>query len=217
MSLTPEEINRKLLHGLAVVLPAGIFYGPELLKVQQWMTSVVIGALFAVSLAIEILRFRKPAFGELFRKWFGSMLRTGEATRLTGATYVLGGSFLCSLIALQGALAPAAAFLALTIFILGDAAAALVGKGMGRVRIGDKTLEGALGCFLLCFLLADFVFPHLPGFSAAWGHLPLQQVLALSALVAVLELFPVRLGGFIFNDNLYVPVAVTFAALALHC
>jgi len=216
VSLTSEEINRKLLHGLAVVLPAGIFYGPELLKVQQWMVSVVIGALFAVSLAVEVLRFRQQAFGELFRKWFGSMLRTGEATRLTGATYVFGGSFLCSLIALQGGLAPAAAFLALALFILGDAATALVGKGMGRVRIGDKTLEGALGCFLLCFLLADFVFPQLPEFSAAWGPLSLQQIVALSALVAILELFPIRFGKFVLNDNLYVPVAVTFAALALH-
>ncbi len=215
MSLTPEEINRKLLHGLAVVLPAGIFYGPQLLQVPQWMVSVIIGALFVASLAIEALRFRNPSFGELFRKCFGSMLRTGEKATLTGATYVCGGSFLCSLIALQGNPAPSAAFLALTLFILGDAAAALVGKAMGRIRIGDKTLEGALGCFLVCVLLAYFVFPRLPGFSAVWGPLPLHQVLVLSALVAILELFPVRLGRFVLNDNLYVPVAVTVAALAL--
>ena len=215
MSLTPEEINRKLLHGLAVVLPAGIFYGPELLKVQQWMVSVVIGFLFAFAVAIELLRFRNPSFGELFRKCFGSMLRSGEKTTLTGATYVCGGSFFCSLIALQGNPAPAAAFLALTLFILGDAAAALVGKAMGRIRIGDKTLEGAIGCFLVCFLLANFIFPRLPDFTVAWGPLPLQQALVLSALVAILELFPVRLGRVVLNDNLYVPVAVTVVALAL--
>ena len=215
MSLTPEEINRKLLHGLGVVLPAGIFYGPDLLGIGQSMVPVIIGGLFAVSLLIEALRLRNPALGELFNKCFGSMLRADEATKLTGATYVLGGSFLCSLIALQGAVAAAAAFLSLSLFILGDAAAALVGKAIGRIRIGDKTLEGALGCFALCAFLSCFVFPRLPEFPVVWGELSLLHALLLSALVAILELFPIRLGRLTLNDNLYVPVVVTFAALAL--
>lgn len=215
MSLTPEEINRKLLHGLGVVLPAGIFYGPDLLNVERPMVTFIIGGLFAVSLLIEALRLRNPAFGGLFNKCFGSMLRADEASTLTGATYVLGGSFLCSLIALQGAAAAAAAFLALALFILGDAAAALVGKAIGRIRIGDKTLEGALGCFALCAFLSCFVFPRLPEFLVVWGELSLLHALLLSALVAILELFPIRLGRLTLNDNLYVPVVVTFAALAL--
>jgi dolichol kinase len=215
VNLTPEEINRKLLHGLAVVLPAGIFYGPDLLDLPSWSPAVIIGSLFALALLIESLRFRHALLGGFFRKWFGSMLRAEEATKLTGATYVCGGSFLCSLIALQGDSAPVAVFLALTLFILGDAAAALVGKAIGRVRIGDKTLEGAIGCFALCSLLAIFVFPLLPRFIDAWGEPSLLHALLLSALVAVLELFPIRLGRLVLNDNLYVPVLVTFAALAL--
>ena len=212
MSLRPEEINRKLLHGLGVALPVGIFYGPDLLQVPQATASVIIGALFGVALLIEMLRFRNPLIGALFRKWFGSMLRVNESRSLTGATYVMGGSFLCSLIALQGGLAPAAAFLALTLFILGDAIAALVGKGIGRIRIGAKTLEGALGCFILCALLACLVFPRLKGFPDVWT---IPSLLLISALVAILELFPIRLGRWCLNDNLYVPVCVTFIALAL--
>ena len=96
-----------------------------------------------------------------------------------------------------------------------DAAAALVGKAIGRIRIGDKTLEGALGCFALCAFLSCFVFPRLPEFPVVWGELSLLHALLLSALVAILELFPVRLGRLTLNDNLYVPVVVTFAALAL--
>ena len=212
MSLRPEEINRKLLHGLAVALPAGIFYGPDLLQVSQATASVIIGALFGLALLIETMRFRSPLVGALFRKWFGSMLRTRESRSLTGATYVMAGSFLCSLIALQEGLAPAAAFLSLTLFILGDAVAALVGKAIGRIRIGDKTLEGALGCFTLCALLACLVFPRLQDFPEAWS---MPTLLLISALVAILELFPVRLGRWSLNDNLYVPVCVTFIALAL--
>jgi dolichol kinase len=215
VSLTPEEINRKLLHGLAVVLPAGIFYGPDLLNLERWMIPVIMGLLFGLALLIEVIRLRSVSFGRTFTQWFGSMLRPSEANSLTGATYVCGGSFLCSLIALQGDMAAAAAFLSLTLFILGDAAAALVGKAIGRIRIGDKTLEGTLGCFGLCVLLGSLVFPVLPKFSSVWGELTLWHVLLLATLTAMLELFPFRLGKRVFNDNLYVPVLVTCAALAM--
>lgn len=217
MSLTPEEINRKLLHGIAVVLPAGIFYGPALLELPFWSPVPVIGSLFALSLVIEIMRFRNAGFGGLFNKWFGSMLRREEGAKFTGATYVLAGSFLCSLIALQGDAASSAVFLALTLFILGDAAAALVGKAIGRIRVGDKTLEGSIGCFLLCVLLALFAFPYFPEFSAPdkWGQVSLLQAFVIALLITVLELFPIRIGRLTLNDNLYVPVVATFVALAL--
>ena len=98
---------------------------------------------------------------------------------------------------------------------LGDAAAALVGKAIGRIRIGDKTLEGTLGCFFLCFFLSWLVFPALPYFTLLWGPITILDAFLLSALVAVLELYPIRFGKFVVNDNLYVPVVVTFAAMAL--
>ena len=216
MSLTLEEVNRKLLHGLAVGLPAGIFYGPDLLGLPVWSPAPIIGSLFLFSLAVEFLRFRNSSFGGLFDRCFGSMLRQEESSSLTGATYVFGGSFLCSLLALNGPLAATASFLALSLFILGDAAAALVGKAFGRTRIGDKTLEGALGCFGLCLILSGFVFPVLPDFSASWGDLPWSHAIFLSAMVAALELFPVRMGRLVLIDNLYVPVVVALAALAIH-
>ena len=62
---------------------------------------------------------------------------------------------------------------------------------------------------------AVVVFPRLPAFTDVWGELPLLHVVVLSALVAVLELFPIRLGRVVLNDNLYVPAVVTCAALAL--
>ena len=217
MSLTPEEINRKLLHGIAVVLPAGIFYGPDLLELPFWIPVPIIGGLLVFSLVIETMRFRSAGFGDLFKKWFGSMLRSEEGAKLTGATYVLAGSFLCSLIALQGDAAASAVFLALTLFILGDAAAALVGKAIGRIRVGGKTLEGSVGCFLLCVALALFDFPYFPDFSNPdkWGSVSLLQALVIAILITVLELFPIRIGRLTLNDNLYVPVVAAFVALAL--
>ena len=97
------------------------------------------------------------------------MLRQEESQQITGATYVLAGGLLCSLLALISESACAAAFLGFTLFVLGDAAAALAGKAFGRVRVGRKTLEGALGCYLLCVVLGAFLFPQLPTFLAVWG------------------------------------------------
>jgi dolichol kinase len=216
VSLTSEEIFRKLLHGFALVLPAAIFYGPEILHAQPWLISLFLGFLLVVSLSIEAIRFRSSSFSRIFNYCFGSMLRSAESTKLTGATFVIGGSFLCSLLAIGGKVPAASAFLGLSLFILGDAAAALVGKAIGRRRIGEKTLEGAFGCFALCLLLVLGVFPYLPEFALVWGNIHLLQAVFLSALVAVLELFPFRVGKIVLNDNLYVPVIVTFVCILIH-
>ena len=214
--LTKEEVNRKLLHGVAVVLPVGIFYGPALLGVsKKWVCLGVFG-LLAAALLIELLRFRNQAFLNWFMRWFGSMMRDSELRQVTGASYVLAGSAICSTLSLYGNFMAASCFLCLTLFIIGDAAAALVGKAFGRIRIGEKTVEGALGCFLLCALLTGFMFPHLPAFLEGWGgQLSLIQILGISAAVALMEFFPIRIGKLVLNDNLYVPASVSLLALII--
>ena len=125
------------------------------------------------------------------------------------------GAAICSIISLHSEAAAVSAFLGLTFFILGDAAAALIGKAIGRVKICGKTLEGSIGCFLLCVILGVFIFPILPGFLDDWGgELSLVQVLSLSFAVSLLELVPIKILGVEINDNLYVP-AVTSAVAFL--
>ena len=214
--IPPREINRKLLHGLAIALPVGIFYGPGFFKVEQSMACYIIGGIFLVTLLIEGYRLHNKTGRKLFRHMFGGMMRNEESGKLTGATWVLGGSVLCSLLALISPVAAAAAFWGLTLFILGDAAAALIGKAFGRTRIGRKTLEGALGCYVLCVLLSILVLPQLPMFLATWGgQLALWQILLISAVITILEFFPIRLGKLTINDNLYVPAMATLAAMLI--
>jgi len=81
------------------------------------------------------------------------------------------------------------------------------------VRIGDKTLEGALGCFSFCFLLSYFIFPFIPQLESNWGEgFTVVASLSVSAAVALLELFPLRFGKVTLNDNLYVPGVVSLLA-----
>ena len=163
--LSKEEINRKLLHLLAIILPAGIFYLPIVWKIHPISVCFLLFFLLFFSLLIEYFRLRLSPFGSWFSHSFGSMMRTEEQNQLTGATYVLGGSSICSLISLYNEAAAVSCFLCLTLFILGDAVAAIVGKAFGRIKVGNKTVEGGVGCFLFCVLTTGFIFPELPAFT----------------------------------------------------
>jgi dolichol kinase len=214
--LSFNEISRKLLHCLALLIPFGILHGPSFFNVPQSTICVVIATISLFCLVVEYLRFRNSGLGSLFHRLFGWMLRDGEQRKVTGATHLMTGAFICSLIALESQSTAGAAFIGLTLFILGDASAAIIGKALGRTRIGQKTFEGALGCFVICSLLCGFVSPGIPTFIDAWGgELALPQILLLATVVTLLELFPLRLGRLTMNDNFHGPVLATLSALII--
>jgi len=211
--LTKEEINRKLLHGLAVLVPAGVFYGPGYFGTDRLWAFLLVSSVMVIACIIEFMRIKNDSFGQFFLSLFGSMMRKEEDQQLTGATYLMIGTVLCSLFSAYSEPAAACSFLGLTLFIMGDAAAALVGKGMGRIKVGGKTLEGFLGCFLACLLLCLFLFPILPGFIEVWGiELTFLQVVLLALTVSLLELIPIKLFGRVINDNVYVPAVTSIVA-----
>lgn len=204
MRLPKEEIARKLLHLFALVMPAGIFYLPKLSF--SWMVpSALLGALLAGSVIIEKLRLKHPVVQKMFYKVVGSMLRKEEITKITGSTWVIGAALICSILFRDQ---PAIAGMVLTLFILGDAVAALVGMSMGRIKIGKKSLEGSLSCFTLCMLFFYFVFPHVPMLLDAYkGNVSLVTALATSMAITVFELVPLKISpSLTINDNLAVPV-----------
>ena len=83
-------------------------------------------------------------------RWFGSMMRKSELRQLTGASYVLAGSAICSVI-FYGDFCGGFLLFMLDSLHSGDAAAALVGKAFGRIRIGENS-RGCLGLLsALCF------------------------------------------------------------------
>ena len=40
--VAPEEVNRKLLHGLVVILPLGIFYAPTLFELDRTAMAALV-------------------------------------------------------------------------------------------------------------------------------------------------------------------------------
>jgi len=216
MALSREEINRKLLHIVSgSLIPLGIFYLPWIEGIKRWVPAGILGGILVVFLAVEFARLRWPSMQRLFYAVAGHSLRSEESQRLTGATYIFASAFLCSVVFMHR---PDIAFMVLSMFVLGDAVAALVGQAWGRIRIGKKSLEGSLGCFLLCLGLFYLAFPFVPGLLDAWGgHMPLAIALFASLATTLLELFPIRLPGrVVLNDNLTVPVATGVLMLWLY-
>ncbi len=216
MTLSRQEVNRKLLHVLSgSLIPLGIFYLPWLEGIGPAIPAAILGVILTAFLAVEFARLRWPPMQRLFFSMAGHALRKEESTKLTGATYIFASAFLCSLVFMDR---PDIAAMVLCMFVLGDAAAALVGQAWGRIRIGGKSLEGSLGCFALCVALFYGAFPFMPGLLEAWGgRMPLVVVLVTSLATTLLELFPVRLPGrVVLNDNLTVPVVTGLLMLWLY-
>ncbi|MBN1308790.1 MAG: hypothetical protein JXA18_12780 [Chitinispirillaceae bacterium] len=199
-----EEIARKLLHLFALTMPLGIYYLPQW-GVPPQVPAIVLAIVLTVSIIVERLRRKIPAVQALFYRAAGSMLRKEEQQRITGSTWVVGAGFLCSIIFRND---PWVAFVALTLFVLGDAVAALVGMSLGKIRVGKKSLEGSAACFCLCMLFFYVVFPFIPGLiSSPTGRLPFNVTLATSLAVTIFELLPLRVSPkLVINDNLAVPV-----------
>ncbi|MBD3345378.1 MAG: hypothetical protein GF401_09985 [Chitinivibrionales bacterium] len=218
MKLRKEEIQRKVLHLIfGIVIPAGIFYIPNYAAEASWVPGgikpeyypVLILAFFTfLFLGGEILRFRVAFMKGVVNKMFGSMMRPDEERKFSGATYICMSSLLCSIIFINR---PHIAAMALWLFIWGDAAAALVGISMGKIKIGKKSLEGSVACFICCGILLMAVFPHMPGLLSAWsGTISLPLALITAAAITVMELFPITIKNFEINDNLTVPVITGF-------
>ena len=214
--LSKEEINRKLLHIVAVALPGIIFYAPKTTYLSKLDASYIVIFLLFFSLVIEFARFKFSGFGQFFTRSFGLMLREEENRQLTGATYILAGAGICSFLSLISELATGVCFLCLTLFIIGDAAAAIVGKAIGRIKFRKKTLEGGIACFLTCFLITFFIFPELPYFVSSLGvELSIYQIVIISLTISFLEFFPLKYGAYVLNDNLYVPAITSLVAMLL--
>jgi len=214
MALAREEIRRKLLHLFALLMPMAIFYAPQ----WSWprlLVPCILFLLFAASIIIEALRFKVPVIQKTVLAFFGSMMRKEEHAIVSGWTWVIGAAFLCSILFSSR---PYVSFIALTLFIIGDALAALVGIGIGRIKIGKKTLEGSIACLLVCALLFYTVFPFVPGLLNAWGvsRFPAIIIWITSLVITLFELIPIKIAPKItINDNLAVPVIAGYSMIAL--
>ncbi len=178
--VTKVEITRKIVHLATLVVPVGY------LLTSEETVLLFLVPFFLCFLIVDLLRHFHSGLASLFRKYFfGRVLREEEKPTLMGSTYFLFSTILTILL-----FPKSIAIASLFILILADTAAALVGRGIGRISIFGKTLEGSLA-FFFSSLLIVWIYPNLNRFSGG-----------LAALGAtVIEILPIKV-----NDNLTIPL-----------
>lgn len=179
--LTGVEITRKLVHLATLVIPIG--YG----LTSKGMVLTFLIPLSLCLLAVDLLRHYHPGLALLFQNlFFGRVLREKEKHTLMGSTYFLLSSSLILIL-----FPKTIAIVSLLILILSDACAALVGKGIGKISIFGKTLEGSLA-FLSSALLIVWSYPHVDRFAGTLA----------AAGATLIEVLPIHV-----DDNLTIPFA----------
>ena len=189
-----DEIRRKLVHLSSLWMPLAMCFLP------RWPLAAAFLLLFLLSLLVERARsVRMPIVTPLYDLCFGGMLRQEP---VPGQWIISGGPYVLAAAALSLGLfeAPAAAA-AMTTMLLGDTAAALVGRAWGRHRtVNRKSLEG-----VAAFLIAGYL-----GAAAALALCGAPATAYLWALAgigpaAAAELFEKQLR---FDDNFSIPLVM---------
>ncbi len=153
------EVRRKALHLMALAIPVGILlFGRE---VSLW----VLVPLAALALLADWSRQRIEWARDVLLKVFGSLMRPEEIPPFGERLVFNGATMMCVAAALCVALfAPVVAAAAMAMQMIGDAAAALVGRRIGRTRLfgSPKSLEGTLA-FIATAALMGWAFSLWPG------------------------------------------------------
>jgi len=182
------ELIRKFIHLFMLLVPIGYNY------LSYGTVVPVVAFLAAGAVTIDILRVRVPAFKAWLYKYLGGIFRVYETVTFSGASFILFGALLSVLI-----FSRRVAQLVITFIVLGDIAAALVGKRWGRHKlIGNSTIEGSLAFFVASFAGSLFITPF-----------PLWQKLVAAIFATIVEMLPLKI-----DDNLTVPI-LTGAFLSL--
>lgn len=175
------ELVRKGIHLCALTIPVGYSLMPFLPAI------LAVSAAAGISILLDIARFRGWRLWKIVAVILTPIIRDHEFKgSFIGASYILTTS------AVTIALFPKTIAVAAIVFIIiGDTAAAIIGRLLGRHRlIGKKTIEGSLAC-LVSLILVSFLIPGLPLVAGLAG--------ALAATLA--EAFSGKI-----DDNLTVPI-----------
>ena len=190
------EIQRKALHLLALVIPAAM------LLLGRSTSLLLLLPAAAIAISADVARVRSEAFRGCIERFFGFMMRPDEKPAigsmpvLNGATWVLISASLLAVvfpIVLAGA--------AFAAFMVADAAAAVVGRSLGRTHWGKspRTVEGTLAFVAVGLLIL-------------WPIAPVSTGIVIAAVLAGAL---VEIPQWALNDNVRVPFVMTLVLYLL--
>ena len=179
-------IRRKLYRiGAGIVFPVLYYFSPNKIIVEMLLLY-----LLGIMTTIEIIRYVSPNIWRVIAEHSKGILKVRQGI-ITGTTALLIANII--VIAFFN---KQVAIVSLLFMLFGDTASAIIGTKYGKVKIGDKTLEGSLAFFITVMVLA-LIFYKWTGIKI---HLLIMVFGAIAATIT--EALPVEI-----NDNLTVALA----------
>lgn len=187
-----QELMRKAVHLSSIWMPVSLFYVPRLFNVVMFGAFAILNVLIEIAVYFNI-KYISDIYNLLFAKM--SRVRSDGRFHFSGAPPMYCSACLTALY-----FSHRIASCAFTILILGDTAAALIGRKWGNHRLANgKSLEGSLS-----FLLSGFLIV----FAFAWaGHLPLTVILIWQFGVCAACLMELCNEQIHIDDNLSIPLS----------
>lgn len=190
------ELSRKALHLIALVVPIGMA-----LLGRMWSIYILVPcALLAVG--ADVLRVRSVYFANIIDRVFGFMMRGEERPPVGGKVSINGATWILITAASLSITFPVhLAASAFGMFMISDAAAALVGRRIGRIHWGKstRTVEGT-GAFVVTGIVVMLLIPQISPFVGTAG--------VIAASIAEIPTRPL-------NDNIRAPFAAAFVMYAV--
>lgn len=165
---------------------------------QKSHAVMLFGVLLAAVLFYEKMRREESAVAAFLDKLFGKIVRPQEKDKLTGATYIILAAFLVVLL-----FDKTIAVTSLSIMIIADSFAAIVGKFFGKTIVYNKTIEGSAAFLFSAVLIIMVLF-----FTSYDTQHFLIAGLVASLVGTIAELISSKVN---INDNILVTLSVAFS------
>ena len=150
---------------------------------------ILLGAVTALFVAWEIVRFISPSANQWMASHLRLILKRKERFQLTGATYLLFASLVVFFFFEKYVAVTSLLFLS-----IGDSMAATIGQKYGRHRLFKKSLEGSLACLASCLVIGMVM-------TKVDNGMVLPVALAGAVSATIVELLPIPV-----DDNFTMPV-----------
>lgn len=180
----PSKPWRQLWH-----LLGGSFFPVLALLIPMETLLITLGAITAIFITWEIVRFTAPSINQWMISHLGMILKREERIRPTGTTYLLIASLIVFLL-----FDKYVAIASLLFLSIGDLMATVIGQKFGKRRAFNKSLEGSLACLASCLIIGIIM--------TRVGPVMVMPVAIAGAVTAtVVELLPIPI-----DDNLTIPI-----------
>ncbi|MHA1994746.1 MAG: diacylglycerol/polyprenol kinase family protein [Candidatus Hodarchaeales archaeon] len=194
-----NELGRKAVHLTVLIIP----FSYHVLKIKLWFIQLSLFGVLCFFIPMELYRLKVNP-----RTWLNYITREAEKDEV--ANYIPSTLiWLAVLLGVYWFYSMEVAELALVATVLGDSAAALIGKGLGQHRLPftkEKTIEGYLGGVVFTYIFG-FAFLSIIGMPSLL--LPLLPTVAI-AFFDFFEDLP-----FWAADNLFHPLITLILAYIL--